>query len=564
MLAPAAQYVLYQFSEFWHWAKTDPAADAWARPQIHRVSQRWRLWWETNLSPADQERFRDSVSSLVGCDRSSVIEELRRQIEADREQEQSPQYGRRAADWVFMQLASVEPFNDTGTFDSWRLDREEGYRLLIVEPPVSAQPDSCEQTSKHARSRRIRVALLNIVGPARPYTYNVSLRDPQGVSNALEAVARLLSRPSPRFLLFNGRPRGWRHHPILLRSLLAGSLLVGAAAVATLYLAGRPPGWDEEMLVAVAVGASAVFLTAWLIGSASDWLVEARLASLVRNRHLGWALSDIPQPDRVELVEVDGDSYGAALSLATLHEACCHYADDCKSWIVWCVHAAATNMSKQGITGRIAADGSILSVEEMTLKKKLCIDENVTCYAPNQQDAVPTQAEASAGLQVETPQTLEALVWRIAGFGSGVMLWIGATAALLLVGFSISACSMVRARTPPVVVVRDPPLDETVKGRTPFLLIRFLTKSPQDYQVRIRSRFWQSGEYRLVRDDAETAHVHVDLIRAADANGSATAATVQVLQIRRVPFLTLPPVTVIEMSFERLVDMYQRSKGLNQ
>src|ERR1039458_4590789 len=212
-------------------------------------------------------RIANDLASLDEEERKWFLHLLRNTIEADREQEGSPSNGPGAGNWVFMQLAHIEPFERSQVFAAWRLDQVEGFRALCLHPH---------------RSLPILCTLLRRGDEAPHYEYNVRLTDAVGVLSALSAVDHLLKHWNPLF--FNGRPRGCSHHPLALRLPLTAALILGPLCIAILYVASSIGRLSEALLFRLQYGAflcSLLFLIFWLIGILSDWRAERRLAAVL-------------------------------------------------------------------------------------------------------------------------------------------------------------------------------------------------------------------------------------------------------------------------------------------
>src|ERR1039458_211567 len=479
----AAYSLLREFSEFWRSLKEARSAGLIHEWIVHRVREEWVPWW---LSlPMDRRiRIANDLASLDEEERKWFLHLLRNTIEADREQEGSPSNGPGAGNWVFMQLAHIEPFERSQVFAAWRLDQVEGFRALCLHPH---------------RSLPILCTLLRRGDEAPHYEYNVRLTDAVGVLSALSAVDHLLKHWNPLF--FNGRPRGCSHHPLALRLPLTASLILGPLCIAILYVASSIGRLSEALLFRLQYGAflcSLLFLIFWLIGILSDWRAERRLAAALEGSQVAWALGQgLPSPTSRNSLVIQGESYSAALALNLLHSLAAREDGNC--WISWHLHRAARNMETLGITGDLSPTGKTLRVNGFDDKKPICIREGLALLSPDQARATATAAEIGQGLKVTKCTSLEGMIWA-ASHASGVALWLGAAAAVLMILFSLFARGQMRLPPAPDLDVSEPPIIEDRGRHIQHLILHFRTTCAECFIVRIHSTFWKTpGEQYLAQ-----------------------------------------------------------------
>jgi hypothetical protein len=416
--------------------------------------------------------------------------------------------------------------------------------------------------------------------PAGPqhYEYNITVHELAGAGCALSAVAALLTQANP--LLFHGRPRGVAHLPNILRTPFLGALIVGPAVVAIIYIGavfGTLSDVTLNTLLRVAGVSSVLVFVLWLVGVASDRLVERRLARLLANSQIAWAFGHVVprRGSRNEHsrnpIDVVGQSYAAALAMSTL-KSLVNRLDGYSSWISWLIRRAAQDSSPNGktstkphaITGKLSASGALLPVDELGKKKGICIAEGFDLLAPLQKDARPTAEERARGLIVRRCSSLSGLIWAAwaaARRGSGLYLWLGAIVALALIGFSIGSINLI---LPPPTLTLDSqqnPIIETADRRSQRLLLQFRTSCPECFVVRVHSRFWNSsGEVSFAEvANSDVAILSTELRILDNPVGTTLDGSVEILRRRHLPFLSLAPERVDEITFETLKDLHQRA-----
>jgi len=542
-------YLLSEFFAFWLALKKKRAEGDVRDWMVHRVREEWMPWW-LELSPDRQARITEALSDLAPTEILPFRGKLVAGIEADCEREGVPLNGRGSGDWVLMQLAHAKPFEESKVFEDWRLDRVSGFRCLCLLPD---------------RSFPIHAILLRRGGESAHYSYNLDLDDAIGVSSAIEAAAHLLSRGRGLFS-FNGRPRGWFHQPLALRLPVTAALIVGPGCTVGIYVMSWLGLLTDSRLAELshAVCLSALlFLALWTLSLVSDWAVERRMAVLLENSQVAWALGDIIPSDRGRNdLHIDGESFGAALAMQILSSLMAEI-NDTDSWVAWCIRRAAGNKNEFGITGVISPTGKIMTVTCMQKKKAICVEERRSLLAPVQVDADVTEAEPR--LHVVKCETLASMIWA-AGKISEFKLWIGTAVAVLLLIFGYFTHGSVWPQPSPELDLGRPPIIEDRNHHIQRLTLHLRTDCPECFVVRLHSSFWKAtGEQHLAQaKGSDVAVVEIELLPQDGVTGGGMDSSVEIQRTRRLPFLRLPPEPCEEMTFFWLNDMYERSKGVGK
>lgn len=556
MFSPAVHNLVLEFSEFWCSMKRDRCAGLVHEWIIHRVREEWSPWW-ISLPMERRIRIVNDLPSLKEEECKWLLQSLRITIEADCEKNGSLPNGPGSGDWVFMQLAHIVPFEDSGLFAEWRLDQVAGFKALCLHPN---------------KSLPILSKLLRRGDESPHYPYNGRLRDAVGVSSALAAVAHLLKRWNAVF--FNGQPGGCAHQPLALRLPLVTSLILGPLCVASIYFTASIGHLKEAWLILLLNGAylsSMLFLSFWFIGIFSDWRAQQRLAATLDNNQVAWAFGSVlPSPTSRNSLEIEGESFSAALALSILHSLVA-LEKGINCWVSWCVRRASRNMKTLGITGDLSPTGKVLSVagfdDAKNGKKAICIRERLTLLSPDQEEATATAAEVAEGLCVKKCASLEGMIWAAANHRSGFALWLGATSATLLVLFSFFARNLVLPAQAPDLDVSQPPIIEDKARHIQHLVLHFRTSCPECFILRVHSRFWKTpGEQRLAQvKDSNVAVFEIELVPETGTAGSGMDSSIEIQRIRELPFLPLTPGPAVEeITFARINDMYERSKGVGK